>query len=191
MTNTGLMGMSPLQGVEEINLPCCEFRLFQNPSECLKHEAIDGLWRIGKGIFDEIRLDVREGEYFCNSKADMIAPESHRQLLWNLVFYFGDKWEAYLNNEYEPSKSESDAFCIMERLLLEGAFYLAWNVKNMKKGLMPMKYYLEDDDDFGLGLVLKENTAIEEAVFALMYGKTIDYETRFRIISTLLVSLGS
>ena len=121
----------------------------------------------------------------------MDAPEAHRQLLWNLVLCFGDKWKDYLNQEYEPTRSESDVFCLLERLLLESAFYLAWDIKNMNKGLPPIKYYLDYYDDFELGFVFHGDSAIEEAALALMNGKSIDRETGYKIISIVLVSLGS
>ncbi len=157
MTNNHITGMSPLERLEEINLPFCEFSLSRNPSEWLSKEAIDELWRIGKSIFADISLEINEGEYFCNSLANRAAPENHRQLLWNMVFHLGERWKDFLNGKYKPSKIEDEAFCIMERLLLEGAFYLAWNYRNKKKGFLPSKYWfdcfdeMEDDFDYENG----------------------------------------
>ena len=152
MTNNHITGTNPLLRLEEINLPFCEFSLSNNPSDWLSHEAISELWKIGTNIFEDISLEINEGEYFCNSRSNRDAPEHHRQLLWNMVFHFGERRKDFLNNKYNPSKMEDKVFCIMERLLLEGAFYFVWNYRNRKKGLPPSKYWFdcfnETENDF-------------------------------------------
>ena len=190
MTNN-ITGTSPAERLSNIDMPFCEFRLDLRPTEWLSEDALKELGRIGKEIFDDIAVEIREDEYFCNSQANRYAPESHRQLLWDLIYDFGEKWEDFVNHEYKTAKGETDVFILMERLLLEGAYYFIWTVKNRERGLSPVKYYFEDFDELDTGFVSKDDRAIEQVMFVLHNTgnrKMFDYVDGLKLISGILMT---
>lgn len=191
MIKNNFAGTNLSERSSNIDMPFCEFRLDVYPTEWLSEDALKELERIGKDIFDSIAVEIREDEYFCNSQANRYAPESHRVLLWDLICDFGKKWEAFVNHEYIPARGEADVFCLMERLLLEGAYYFVWAVKTRNKGLMPVKYWIDDFDEFDTGFVLKDDRTIEQAMYVLNNcgnGKMFDYVTGLKIISGILMA---
>lgn len=190
MTNN-ITGTSILERLSKIDMPFCVFRLDLRPTEWLSEAALKELECIGKDIFDSIAAEIREDGYFCNSQANRYAPESHRSLLWDLIYDFGDKWKSFVNHEYIPVRGEADVFSLMERLLLEGAYYFAWTVKTRNKGLMPVKYWFDDFDELYTGFESKDDLTIERAMYVRNncgYGKMFDYVTGLKIFSGILMA---